>query len=88
MSNTTRGVVMADVVTDAIGIHASVGDTVVFAPGQRGAQKMLAGKVRRITPKGVTIDVDGECRSKRWSSASNYVVRKSECFVIVFKKED
>ena len=51
-------------------------------------QKMLAGKVRRITPKGVTIDVDGEYRSERWLSVSNYVVRKSECFVIVFKKED
>ena len=79
---------MTNIVTDAIGIPASVGDTVVFAPGQRGAQKMLTGKVRRITPKGVTIDVDGEYRSERWSSASNYVVRKSECFVIVFKKED
>ena len=78
---------MVDVVTDAVGIPVSVGDTVVFAPGQRGAQKMLTGKVRRITPKGVTIDVDGEYRSERWSSASNYVIRKSECFVIVFKKE-
>lgn len=78
---------MADVVTDTVGIPVSVGDTVVFAPGQRGAQKMLTGKVRRITPKGVTIDVDREYRSERWSSASNYVVRKSECFVIVFKKE-
>ena len=79
---------MGNIVTDAIGIPVSVGDAVVFAPGQRGAQKMLTGKVRRITPKGVTIDVDGEYRSERWSSASNYVVRKSECFVIVFKKED
>ena len=39
---------MTDVVTDAVGIPASVGDTVVFAPGQRGAQKMLTGKVERI----------------------------------------
>ena len=30
--------VMTDVVTDAIGIPASVGDTVVFAPGQRVAK--------------------------------------------------
>ena len=39
---------MVDVVTDAVGIPASVGDTVVFDPGQRGAQKMLTGKVERI----------------------------------------
>ena len=31
---------MVDVVKDAIGVPASVGDKVVFAPGQRGAQKM------------------------------------------------
>lgn len=43
---------MTNIVTDAVGIPVSVGDTVVFAPGQRGAQKMLTGKVRRITPKG------------------------------------
>ena len=51
---------MADVVTDAVGIHASVGDTVVFYPRQRGAQKMLTGKVERITQKGVIIGVDGK----------------------------
>ena len=79
---------MTIIVTDAIGIHASVGDIVVFAPGQRGAQKMLTGKVERITPKGVIIGVDEKYRSERWLSASNHVVRKSECFVIVFKKED
>lgn len=79
---------MTNIVTDAIGITASVGDTVVFAPGQRGAQKMLTGKVERITPKGVIIGVDEKYRSERWLSASNHVVRKSECFVIVFKKED
>lgn len=79
---------MTNTVTDAIGIHASVGDTVVFAPGQRGAQKMLTGKVERITPKGVIIGVDEKYRSERWLSASNHVVCKSECFVIVFKKED
>jgi hypothetical protein len=78
---------VVDVVTDAIGIPASVGDTVVFAPGQRGAEKMLTGKIERITQKGVIIGVDEKYRSERWSSASNYVVRKSECFVIVFKKE-
>ena len=79
---------MVDVVTDAIGIPASVGDTVVFAQGQRGVQKMLTGKVERITPKGAIIGVDEEYRSERWLSASNHIVRKSECFVIVFKKED
>ena len=79
---------MADTVTDAIGIPASVGDTVVFAPGQRGAQKMLTGKVERITQKGVIIGVDEKYRNERWLSASNHVVLKSECFVIVFKKED
>ena len=79
---------MADVVTDAVGIHASVGDTVVFAPGQRGAQKMLTGKVERITQKGVIIGVDEKYRNERWLSSSNHVIRKSECFVIVFKKED
>ena len=79
---------MSNIVTDAIGIPASVGDTVVFAPGQRGAQKMLTGKVERITPKGVIIGVDEKYRSERWLSSSNHVVRKSECFVIVFKKED
>ena len=79
---------MTDVVTDAIGIPASVGDTVVFAPGQRGAQKMLTGKVERITQKGVIIGVDEKYRNERWLSSSNHVVRKSECFVIVFKKED
>ena len=79
---------MVDVVTDAIGIPVSVGDTVVFAPGQRGAEKMLTGKIERITPKGVIIGIDEKYRSERWSSASNHVVRKSECFVIVFKKED
>lgn len=31
---------MTNTVTDAIGIPASVGDTVVFAQGQRGVQKM------------------------------------------------
>ena len=31
---------MTNTVTDAIGIPVSVGDTVVFAPGQRGVQKM------------------------------------------------
>ena len=79
---------MTDVVTDVVGIPASVGDTVVFAPGQRGAEKMLTGKIERITPKGVIIGIDEKYRSERWSSASNHVVRKSECFVIVFKKED
>ena len=79
---------MADVVTDAVGIPASVGDTVVFAPGQRGAQKMLTGKVERITQKGVIIGVDEKYRNERWLSSSNHVLRKSECFVIVFKKED
>ena len=79
---------MADVVKDAIGVHASVGDTVVFAPGQRGEQKMLTGKVERITQKGVIIGVDEKYRNERWLSSSNHVVRKSECFVIVFKKED
>ena len=79
---------MTNTVTDAIGIPASVGDTVVFAPGQRGAQKMLTGKVERITPKGVIIGVDEKYRNERWLSSSNHVVRKSECFVIVFKKED
>ena len=79
---------MSNTVTDAIGIPASVGDTVVFAPGQRGAQKMLTGKVERITPKGVIIGVDEKYRNERWLSSSNHVVRKSECFVIVFKKED
>ena len=79
---------MTNTVTDAIGIPASVGDTVVFAPGQRGEQKMLTGKVERITPKCVIIGVDEKYRSERWLSASNHVVRKSECFVIVFKKED
>ena len=78
---------MADVVTDAIGIPASVGDTVVFAPGQRGAEKMLTGKIERITTKGVIIGVDEKYRNERWLSSSNHVVRKSECFVIVFKKE-
>jgi hypothetical protein len=78
---------MSNIVTDAIGIPASVGDTVVFAPGQRGAEKMLTGKIERITTKGVIIGVDEKYRSERWSSASNYVVRKRECFVIVFKKE-
>ena len=79
---------MADAVTDAIGIPASVGDTVVFAPGQRGAEKMLTGKIERITPKGVIVGVDEKYRNERWLSSSNHVVRKSECFVIVFKKED
>ena len=79
---------MSNVVTDAIGIPVCVGDTVVFAPGQRGAQKMLTGKVERITPKGVVIRANEAYQSERWSSASNHVVRKSECFVIVFKKED
>ena len=79
---------MSNTVTDAIGIPASVGDTVVFAPGQRGVQKMLTGKVERITPKGVIIGVDEKYRNERWLSSSNHVVRKSECFVIVFKKED
>ena len=79
---------MTNTVTDAIGIPASVGDTVVFAPGQRGAEKMLTGKIERITPKGVIVGVDEKYRSERWLSASNHVVRKSECFVIVFKKED
>lgn len=79
---------MTNTVTDAIGIPASVGDTVVFAPGQRGVQKMLTGKVERITPKGVIIGVDEKYRNERWLSSSNHVVRKSECFVIVFKKED
>ena len=78
---------MTNIVTDAIGIPASVGDTVVFAPGQRGAQKMLTGKVERITQKGVIIGVDEKYRNERWLSSSNHVVRKSECFVIVFKKE-
>ena len=78
---------MGNIVTDAIGIPASVGDTVVFAPGQRGVQKMLNGKVERITPKGVIIGVDEKYRNERWLSSSNHVVRKSECFVIVFKKE-
>ena len=78
---------MTNTVIDAIGIPASVGDTVVFAPGQRGAQKMLTGKVERITPKGVIIGVDEKYRNERWLSSSNHVVRKSECFVIVFKKE-
>ena len=79
---------MTNIITDAIGIPASVGDTVVFAPGQRGAQKMLTGKVERITPKGVIIGVDEKYRNERWLSSSNHVVCKSECFVIVFKKED
>ena len=79
---------MTNIVTDAVGIPASVGDTVVFAPGQRGAQKMLTGKVERITQKGVIIGVDEKYRNERWLSSSNHVVRKSECFVIVFKKED
>ena len=85
---------MSNTVTDAIGIPASVGDTVVFAPGQRGAQrqrgaeKMMTGKIERITPKGVIIGVDEKYRNERWLSSSNHVVRKSECFVIVFKKED
>ena len=79
---------MADTVTDAIGIPASVGDTVVFDPGQRGAQKMLTGKVERITQKGVIIGVDEKYRNERLLSSSNRVVRKSECFVIVFKEED
>ena len=79
---------MTNIVTDAIGIPASVGDTVVFAPGQRGAQKMLTGKVERITQKGVIIGIDEKYRNERWLSSSNHVVRKSECFVIVFKKED
>ena len=79
---------MTNTVTDAIGIPASVGDTAVFAPGQRGAQKMLTGKVERITQKGVIIGVDEKYRNERWLSSSNHVVRKSECFVIVFKKED
>ena len=79
---------MTNTVTDAIGIPASVGDTVVFAPGQRGAQKMLTGKVERITPKCVIIGVDEKYRNERWLSSSNHIVRKSECFVIVFKKED
>lgn len=79
---------MADTVTDAIGIPASVGDTVVFAPAQRGAQKMLTGKVERTTQKGVIIGVDEKYRNERRLSSSNRVVRKSECFVIVFKKED
>ena len=78
---------MGNIVTDAIGIPASVGDTVVFAPGQRGAQKMLTGNVERITPKGVIIGVDEKCRNECWLP-SNHIVRKSECFVIVFKKED
>ena len=79
---------MTNTVTDAIGIPASVGDTVVFAPGQRGAQKMLTGKVERNTSKGVIIGVDEKYRNERWLSSSNHVVRKSECFVIVFKKGD
>ena len=79
---------MTNTVTDAIGIPASVGDTVVFSPGQRVVQKMLTGKVERITPKGVIIGVDEKYRNERWLSSSNHVVRKSECFVIVFKKED
>ena len=49
---------MSNIVKDAIGVPASVGDTVVFAPGQRGAEKMLTGKIERITTKGVIIGVD------------------------------
>ena len=79
---------MTNIVTDAVGIPASVGDTVVFAPGQRGAQKMLTGKVERITQKGVIIGIDEKYRNERWLSSSNHVVRKSKFFVIVFKKED
>jgi hypothetical protein len=79
---------VTNTVTDAIGIPASVGDTVVFAPGQRGAEKMLTGKIERITQKGVIIGIDEKYRNERWLSSSNHVVRKSECFVIVFKKED
>ena len=79
---------MTNTVTDAIGIPASVGDTVVFSTWQRGVQKMLTGKVERITPKGVIIGVDEKYRNERWLSSSNHAVRKSECFVIVFKKED
>ena len=78
---------MSNIVKDAIGVPASVGDTVVFAPGQRGEQKMLTGKVERITQKGVIIGVDEKYRNERWLSSSNHVVRKRECFVIVFKKE-
>ena len=48
----------------------------------------MATQTKKPTPKGVIIGVDEKYRNERWLSSSNHVVRKSECFVIVFKKED
>ncbi len=78
---------MTDFILDAIGTVTLVGDTVVFSPGQRGAQQMISGEVQRITQKGVVISVDeGKYKTNSWSSSTQRVVRKSGCFVIVTKK--
>ena len=79
---------MSDFILDAVGTVAIVGDTVVFSPGQRGAQQMISGEVQRITQKGVVISVDeGKYKTNPRSPSTQRVVRKSGCFVIVFKKE-
>ena len=77
------------VVLDAVGNVPNIGDRVVFAPAQRGAQEFVKGVIVKVSDKTVTIEHGGWKfdESKRgyvgvddclWSSA-----RKSGCFVIV-----
>jgi hypothetical protein len=78
-----------NVVLDAVGNVPSVGDRVVFAPAQRGAQEFVKGIIVKVNDKTITIGHGGW---KYNSDSRDYIwvddvlwnsTRKSGCFVIV-----
>lgn len=74
------------VVTDAVGAISKVGDAVVFAPGQKGAQSFIKGVVTKVTEKTVTITYERRWhhwKTKEVMKSDETVRRTSGCFVVV-----
>lgn len=81
------------VVTDAVGVIANVGDTVVFAPGQKGAQPFIKGVVTKVTEKTVTITYERLSIHWKWKSKEvikfdETVRRNSGCFMVIQEECD
>lgn len=77
-----------NVVLDAVGNVPSVGDRVVFAPAQRGAQEFVKGIIVKVNDKTITIEhgafkYDLPTRKYVWQENADFSKRKSCCFVIV-----
>ena len=76
------------VVLDAVGNVPNIGDRLVFAPAQRGAQEFVKGVIVKVSDKTVTIEhgalrYDLSTRKYVWKENVDFSKRKSGCFVIV-----